>query len=114
MQRGTYGILGFASRNGAVRSPDTGDRDCYHLPAQEERKPIQNPAPAYPTFARRISLTGTVKVKAIVGPDGQVKQVEVVGGHPLFVDAAVDAVKKWRYTPAKTETSVELEFHFRP
>jgi TonB family protein len=82
--------------------------------AQEERKPIQNPAPAYPTFARRISLTGTVKVKAIVGADGQVKQVEVVGGHPLFVDAAVDAVKKWRYTPAKTETSVELEFHFRP
>src|SRR4051794_13667424 len=52
--------------------------------AQEERKPIQNPAPAYPTFARHISLTGTVKVKAIIGPDGLVKQVEVVGGHPLL------------------------------
>jgi len=37
-----------------------------------------------------------------------------VGGHPLFVDAAVDAVKKWKYAPGKTETSIELEFHFRP
>jgi TonB family protein len=82
--------------------------------AQEERKTVQSPAPAYPSFARRISLTGTVKVKAIVGPDGLVKQVEVVGGHPLFVDAAVDAVKKWKYAPGKTETSIELEFHFRP
>jgi protein TonB len=82
--------------------------------AQEERKAIQSPAPAYPPFARNIRLTGTVKVKAIVSPDGQVKQVEVVGGHPLFVDAAVDAVKKWKYAPAKTETSIELEFHFRP
>src|SRR5215813_11603009 len=82
--------------------------------AQEERKAIQSPPPAYPPFARQISLTGTVKIKAVVSPDGKVTQVEVVGGHPVFVDAAVDAVKKWKYSPAKTETSIELEFHFRP
>lgn len=82
--------------------------------AQEERKAIQNPAPAYPAFARQLNLIGTVKIKAVVSPDGQVKQVEVVGGHPLLVNAAVDAVKRWKYAPAKTETPIELEFHFRP
>jgi TonB family protein len=83
-------------------------------PAQEGRKAIQNPTPVYPAFARQLNLAGTVKLKAIVDPDGKVKQVEVVGGHPVLVDAAVDAVKRWKYAPAKTETPIELEFHFRP
>ena len=84
---------------------------CY---AQEERKAIQNPTPAYPAFARQLNLSGTVKIKAVVNPDGQVKHVEVVGGHPLLVNAAVDAVKQWKYAPAKTEATIELEFHFHP
>src|SRR5271154_6612116 len=72
--------------------------------AQEERKVIRSPAPAYPAFARGLNLSGTVKIKALVGPDGQVKQVEVLGGHPLLVNVAVDTVKQWKYAPAKTET----------
>ena len=82
--------------------------------AQEERKVIRNPTPAYPALARGLNLSGTVKIKAVVNPDGQVKHVEVVGGHPLLVNAAVDAVKQWKYVPAKTETPIELEFHFHP
>jgi periplasmic protein TonB len=82
--------------------------------AQEERKAMQSPAPTYPAFARQLNLSGTVKIKAIVSPDGQVKHVEVLGGHPLLVNAAVDAVKQWKYAPAKTETPIELQFHFQP
>jgi TonB family protein len=82
--------------------------------AQEERKAIQHPAPAYPAFARQLNLSGTVKIKAVISPDGQVKNVEVVGGHPLLVNAAVDAVKQWKYAPAKAETPIELQFHFQP
>ena len=82
--------------------------------AQEERKAIQRPAPVYPAFARHLNLSGTVKIKVVVNPDGQVKHVEVVGGHPLLVNAAVDDVKQWKYVPAKTETPIELEFHFHP
>jgi TonB family protein len=82
--------------------------------AQEERKAILHPAPAYPAFARQHNLSGTVKIKAIVSPDGQVKNVEVIGGHPLLINAAVDAVKQWKYAPAKTETPIELQFHFQP
>ena len=82
--------------------------------AQEERKVIRNPTPVYPALARGLNLSGTVKIKAVVSPDGQVKQVEVLGGHPLLVNAAVDAVKQWKYAPAKTETPIELEFNFHP
>jgi TonB family protein len=82
--------------------------------AQEQRKALENPTPVYPAFARHLDLAGTVKIKAVVTPDGQVKQIEVVGGHPLLVNAAVDAVKRWRYAPAKAETPIELEFHFHP
>ena len=82
--------------------------------AHEQRKAIENPAPVYPAFARHMDLAGTVKIKAVVTPDGQVKQIEVVGGHPLLVNATVDAVKRWKYAPAKTETPIELEFHFHP
>jgi protein TonB len=82
--------------------------------AQEERKVIHSPAPTYPAFARQLNLSGTVKIKVIVSLDGQVKHVEVLGGHPLLVNAAVEAVKQWRYAPAKTETPIELQFRFQP
>jgi TonB family protein len=82
--------------------------------AQEERKAIQSPAPTYPAFARQLNLSGTVKIKAVVSPDGQVKHVEVLGGHPLLVNAVVEAVKQWKYAPAKTETPIELQFRFQP
>jgi TonB family protein len=82
--------------------------------AQDERKPVENPSPVYPPLARQLRLTGTVRVKAVVSPDGTVKHAEVVGGHPVLADAALDAIKRWRYAPAKTETPIELEFRFRP
>lgn len=82
--------------------------------AQEERKAIQKPPPAYPALARHLNLSGVVKIKAVVTPAGQVKQMEVLGGHPLFAEAALDAVKRWKYEPTKTETTIELEFRFRP
>jgi TonB family protein len=82
--------------------------------AQEGRKVLRNPSPAYPALAKRMNLSGAVKIKAVVAADGTVKQVEVVGGNPLFAEAAVDAAREWRYEPGKTETPIELEFRFHP
>jgi TonB family protein len=49
-----------------------------------------------------------------VAPNGSVKNTKVVGGHPLLVNAAVDAVKKWRFEPASEETTGVVEFKFDP
>jgi TonB family protein len=81
---------------------------------QEGRKLIAQPVPEYPQAARRARLSGTVKVQVVIAADGQVKEVKVIGGHPLFVEVTLEALKRWRYTPGNSETIVPLEFSFRP
>jgi TonB family protein len=82
--------------------------------AQEGRRLIAQPAPTYPAVARPMHLMGTVKVQVVIGADGQIKDTKILGGHPLFVDATLDALKKWRYAPAQSETTTLLEFDFHP
>ena len=78
------------------------------------RKVKSKIAPTYPELARRMSIAGVVKVQVVVAPNGSVKTTKVVGGHPLLVNAAVDAVKKWRFEPASEETTGVVEFKFDP
>lgn len=55
--------------------------------------------PVYPPLARQTRISGTVKLHAIIGKDGTVQALQVVNGHPLLVQSALDAVKQWRYQP---------------
>jgi periplasmic protein TonB len=55
--------------------------------------------PIYPPLARQTRISGTVKLHAIIGKNGTVEQLQVLSGHPLLVQAALDAVKQWRYQP---------------
>ena len=81
---------------------------------QEARKAISKPTPRYPEVAKQMRLVGTVKVEIIIGADGKVKSTNVIGGHPLLIDATLVALKDWKYEPAKTETTAILTFEFRP
>jgi TonB family protein len=84
------------------------------LPAQESRKVLSNPAPVYPEIARKLLLTGVVKVQIVIAPDGKIKSTNVIGGHPVLVKAVEDTLKNWKYAPASSETSTQLEFNFHP
>lgn len=55
--------------------------------------------PVYPPLARQTRISGTVRLHAIIGKDGTVQQLEVISGHPLLQQAALDAVRQWRYQP---------------
>ena len=68
--------------------------------------------PEYPELARKMNITGTVKVEVVVAPNGKVKEAKVVGGHPLLANAALEAVKKWRFEPAAMESSGVVDFKF--
>lgn len=68
----------------------------------------------YPDLARKMRISGTVKVRVVVAPNGTVKDAKVVGGHPVLADAAVEAARKWRFEPAATETTGIVEFKFEP
>jgi protein TonB len=62
-------------------------------------KIINRPTPVYPPLARQTRISGTVRLHAIIGKDGTVQQLEVLSGHPLLQQAAMDAVRQWRYQP---------------
>jgi len=68
----------------------------------------------YPELARRMNITGTVKVEVVVAPNGSVKDAKVVGGQPLLANAALEAVRKWRFEPATMESSGIVDFKFAP
>jgi protein TonB len=55
--------------------------------------------PIYPEIAQRARVEGEVKIDATIGVDGVVQEAHVVSGSPLLSDAALIAVRQWRYTP---------------
>ena len=73
--------------------------------------------PEYPIIAREARIYGTVQMKAIIGQNGSVEQLNVISGHPLLVPAALNAVKQWVYQPAylngnPVEVATEIDVHF--
>ena len=60
---------------------------------------IHDVAPQYPAEAGRARIEGIVVLMAVIGPDGSVKDVRVESGLPILAQAAIDAVKQWRYKP---------------
>jgi TonB family protein len=88
------------------------------LPAQEAsegtRKIVTKVSPQYPPVARRLGLQGVVKMEVVIAPNGTVKSVEVIGGHPMLADSAQNVVRQWKWEPASHEThqTVEMSFKF--
>ena len=70
--------------------------------------------PEYPELARKMNITGTVRVQVVVSPNGTVKDAKVVGGHPVLAGAALEAVRKWRFEPAPGESTGVVDFKFEP
>ena len=81
--------------------------------ASEEKRKVRSAlTPEYPALAKQMNVTGKVKIEATVAADGHVVNTQVVGGSPLLVNAALDALKKWRFEPRPKETTEIVEFEF--
>jgi len=66
--------------------------------------------PKYPDVARNAQMSGDVVLRATIATDGTVKNWQVVSGNPIFVQAAIAAVRQWRYKPTKLNGEpVEVE-----
>jgi TonB family protein len=100
----TTAVLVFSGASGFAQSGSTDE---------SKRKVKTKTAPLYPDLAKRMNVTGKVKIEVVITPEGRVKSTRVVGGHPLLVQACQDAVKEWKFVPAPEETTqvVEFEFH---
>jgi protein TonB len=73
--------------------------------------------PVYPPLARQTRISGTVRLHAIISKDGSIQQLEVISGHPLLQQSALDAVRQWRYQPTllngepvEVDTTIDVIF----
>jgi TonB family protein len=80
--------------------------------AAATRKPKTKVSPEYPALARQMNVSGKVKLEVTIAADGHVVSARTIGGSPLLVGAATDAVKKWRYEPGAKESTEIVEFNF--
>lgn len=62
-------------------------------------KLIRQVNPIYPPLAKQARIAGTVRLTAIIGRDGAIRNLEVVSGHPLLRSVALEAVSQWLYQP---------------
>lgn len=65
----------------------------------QQARLVNQPKPIYPALARQARIQGTVRLQAIIAKDGSVVELQVLSGHPLLVQAALDAVRQWKYQP---------------
>ena len=78
---------------------------------------IKRVNPTYPPLARTARVQGSVVLAAVIGKDGTIQNLHVLSGHPLLTQAALDAVKQWRYKPyilngepVEVDTQVTVNF----
>ena len=80
---------------------------------EPDRKVVNRVQPAYPELARQMNVSGTVKIEVVIAANGSVKSLKPIGGHPLLIQSASEALRKWRFAPGQ-ETTTIVEFQFHP
>ena len=73
--------------------------------------------PQYPPLAKQARIQGTVVLAALIGKDGSIQNLHVVSGHPMLTNAALEAVKEWKYKPyilngepVEVDTTINVNF----
>jgi protein TonB len=73
--------------------------------------------PEYPALARSARIQGRVLLRAVISREGTIENLQVLAGHPMLVQAAIDGVRQWRYRPyilngepVEVETQVTVNF----
>jgi TonB family protein len=87
---------------------------------RQQQKLVHSVRPVYPDAAKQAGIEGTVRLKATIAKDGTVQDLKVLSGDPALVNAAVEAVRQWRYQPTLLEgrpvsviTTVTVEFRLK-
>lgn len=80
--------------------------------AADERAVKSRVVPVYPEIAKRMRISGVVKVEVTVDADGKVVEVKPVSGNQMLSNAAQDAVRKWKFAPGEGQATMQLSINF--
>jgi len=78
------------------------------------RKLVYKESPGYPVTLREAHIGGVVRLEITISAKGNVDSVSPLGGNPVLVEAASAAVRRWKYSPADSESKTQVEFTFDP
>jgi TonB family protein len=90
-----------------------------HLRFSDLRQPLRKVPPIYPPLAQQAQIQGEVRLDVEIDKQGRVSEVKVISGHPLLIQAAIESVKQWEWSPTLlngqpvevvTEVSVLFKF----
>jgi TonB family protein len=83
------------------------------IPARADDRAVKSKvAPVYPEIAKRMKISGVVKVEATVDAEGKVTDIKTLSGNRALSPAAEEAVRKWRFVPADAPSTVNVEVNF--
>ena len=87
---------------------------AFTLPARagDERAIKSRVTPVYPELAKRMHITGEVKLEATVDAQGKVKDVKAISGNHMLEVAAEDAVRQWKFAPGDGDSVVPVTVNF--
>jgi len=108
MRQGAVGVLLLAAVLALVPTRFAAEE------AAARRRLLERGATPYPSLALSMALQGVVKLDVLVAPDGTVKSIETKGGHPVLVQAAMNAVRRWKWEPAPRESHELVEVKYSP
>ncbi len=102
--------------------PAASAAERIRVPGSEsQKKLVHKVTPVYPPEAKEARIQGTVRLEAVISKEGDVAELSVVSGHPKLVQAALDAVKQWRYEPTylngqpvEVITTIDVNFVLSP
>ncbi len=112
------GVLGSVAKSAPPPPPPPKPVQRIRVSSvEQETKLISQPLPEYPQAAKAANEQGVVRLQAVIGKDGRVKEVQVLSGPPLLVNAAEQAVHQWRYHPTilsgqPVEVSTVIDVNF--
>jgi TonB family protein len=84
------------------------------LPARaaDDRAVKSRVAPVYPEIAKRLKISGVVKIEATVDATGKVTNVKTVSGNHMLSESAEDAVRRWKFEPGTGDATVDIDINF--
>ena len=78
---------------------------------------LKKVVPEYPAVARTAHIQGAVELSAVIGKDGKIQDLKVISGQPMLAQAAINAVRQWRYKPyvlngqpVEVQTTITVNF----
>ena len=112
-----HGILGSIGKAPVTVAPPPPPNRLPRPSSMMQGYLVHRVEPPYPQLARAARIQGQVRLQAIISRDGRIENLQVLSGHPMLVQAALDAVRQWRYRPymlngdaVEVETQVTVNF----